>query len=344
MFNIVANVADSDECGRKVMTIIKACARVAAFAVIAAAPAAAEDWPTRSVTMVVPYAAGGPADIVGRLVVPGMAQALGQQVIVENVGGAGGITGAARVARATPDGYQFLMGPAGLMAQNETLYRHLPYDAVKDFTGIGMIATAPPILIVRKDMGVDNLQEFIAYAKAHQGTLKFGSAGAGSGPHVTCLLLNAAIGITATHIPYRGSAPAEQDLVAGRFDYMCDFISTALPQIRGATVKPIATLTRERTPVLPDLATAAEQGLKDFDTPGWYSLVAPAKTPPAIVARLNQALGAALDTPAARDRLQQLGNTVVPKAQRSPDWLNAFVRSEISKWAAPIKASGTSLD
>jgi tripartite-type tricarboxylate transporter receptor subunit TctC len=326
------------------MTIIKAAA-VAALAVVAAAPATAEDWPTRSVTMVVPYAAGGPADIVGRLVVPGMAQALGQQVIVENVGGAGGITGAARVARATPDGYQFLMGPAGLMAQNESLYKHLPYDSLKDFTGIGMIATAPPILIVRKDMGVSNLQEFIAYAKAHQGTLKFGSAGAGSGPHVTCLLLNAAIGITgATHIPYRGSAMAEQDLVAGRFDYMCDFISTALPQIKGDTVRAIATLTRERTPVLPDLATAAEQGLKDFDTPGWYALVAPAKTPPAVVARLNQALGAALDTPAARDRLQQLGNTVVPKSQRAPDWLDRFVRSEIEKWAAPIKASGTSLD
>jgi tripartite-type tricarboxylate transporter receptor subunit TctC len=231
------------------------------------------------------------------------------------------------------------------MAQNEALYKHLPYNSVKDFTGIGMIATAPPILIVRKDLPVNNLQDFIAYAQAHQGTLKFGSAGAGSGPHVTCLLLNSAIGITAaTHIPYRGSAQAEQDLVAGRFDYMCDFISTALPQIRGNTVKPIATLTRERTPVLPDLASAAEQGLKDFNTPGWYSLVAPAATPPAVIARLNQALGAALDDARAVDRLQQLGNTVVPKAERSPDWLNAFIRSEITKWAAPIRASGTSLD
>src|SRR5580704_3489965 len=317
---------------------------VALLAVAAATQALAQDWPTRPVTMVVPYAAGGPANIVGRMVVPRMSEILGQQVVVENIGGAGGITGAVRVAHATPDGYQFLMGPAGLMSQNESLYKHLPYDSVKDFTAIGMIATAPPVLIVRKDLPANNLQEFIAYATAHQATLKFGSAGAGSGPHVTCLLLNSAIGVTATHIPYRGSLQAEQDLVAGRFDYMCDFISTALPQIRGNTVKPIATLTRARTPVLPDLATAAEQGLKDFDTPGWYALVAPARTPPAVIARLNQALGAALDDAQARDRLAQLGNTVVPKAERSPDYLNAFIRSEIEKWAAPIKASGTSLD
>jgi tripartite-type tricarboxylate transporter receptor subunit TctC len=330
--------------GRDIMSTTKVLAAMAALSTVAATQVHAQTWPTRAVTMVVPYAAGGPADIVGRIVVPRMAAALGQQVIVENVGGAGGITGAARVARASPDGYQFLMGPAGLMAQNETLYKHLPYDSVKDFTGIGMIATAPPILIVRKDLPANNLPEFIAYAKAHAGTLKFGSAGAGSGPHVTCLLLNAAIGVTPTHIPYRGSAQAEQDLVAGRFDYMCDFIATALPQIRGNTVKAIATLTRERTVVLPDLASAAEQGLKDFDTPGWYSLVAPAKTPAAVIARLNQALGVALDDAAAREHLQKLGNTVPPPAQRSPDWLNGFIRSEITKWAAPIKASGTSLD
>ena len=326
------------------MSTTRALAAIASLVAIAATPAAAQNWPTRPVTMVVPYAPGGPADIVGRMVVPRMSEILGQQVVVENIGGAGGITGAVRVAHATPDGYQFLMGPAGLMSQNESLYKHLPYDSVKDFTAIGMIATAPPVLIARKDLPANNLQEFIAYATAHQATLKFGSAGAGSGPHVTCLLLNSAIGVTATHIPYRGSLQAEQDLVAGRFDYMCDFISTALPQIRGNTVKPIATLTRERTPVLPDLATAAEQGLKDFDTPGWYALVAPAKTPPAVIARLNQALGAALDDAQARDRLAQLGNTVVPKAERSPDYLNAFIRSEIEKWAAPIKASGTSLD
>jgi tripartite-type tricarboxylate transporter receptor subunit TctC len=326
------------------MVTIRTLAAVAAAFASLAAPAGAQDWPTRPVTMVIPYAAGGPADIVGRIVMPRMSESLGQPIVVEDVGGAGGITGAARVARATPDGYQFLMGPAGLMSQNQALYKQLPYDAVNDFVPIGLIASAPPILVTRKDLPVKNLQEFIAYAKAHPGEMKFGSAGAGSGPHVTCLLLNAAIGVNPTHIPYRGSAMAEQDLVAGRFDYMCDFIGTALPQIRGDTVKAIATLTRGRTPVLPDLATADEQGLKGFDTPGWYAFFAPAKTPPAAVRRLNKALVDALETPAVRDRLAQLGNMAPPPAQQSTDYLGKFLRSEIDKWAGPIKASGTSLD
>ena len=325
------------------MITVRTLAAVAAFAALACS-AAAQDWPTRPVTMVVPYAAGGPADIVARIVAPHMSQSLGQPIIVENVGGAGGITGATRVARATPDGYQFLLGPAGLMSQNEALYKHLPYDAVNDFAPIGLIAAAPPILIVRKDLPAKNLQEFIAYAKAHHGEMQFGSAGAGSGPHVTCLLLNAAMGVDVTHIPYRGSAQAEQDLVAGRFDYMCDFIATALPQIRGDTVKPIATLTRARTPVLPDLASADEQGLKGFDTPGWYAFFAPAKAPDAVVRRLAQALAVALDSTAARERLQQLGNTVPPAAEQGPGYLGKFLRGEIAKWGPPIKASGTTLD
>jgi tripartite-type tricarboxylate transporter receptor subunit TctC len=319
---------------------------LAALATLTAmAPSAvAQDWPTRPLTLVVPYAAGGPADIVTRIVVPRMTEVLGQQIVVENIPGAGGMNGAQRVARATADGYQFLMGPAGVMTQNQSLYSHPLYDGATDFAAIGLIATAPPILIARNDLPAGNLQEFIAYAKAHQDTLKFGSAGAGSGPHVTCVLLNTAIGVTPVHIPYRGSAQAEQDLVAGRFDYMCDFIATALPQINGKTVKAIATLTRGRTPVLPDLATADEQGLKNFDTPGWYAFVAPAKTPDAAVRRINQALGAALESPAVRERLQQLGNAVPPAAQRTPEFLAQFIRSEIAKWAAPIKASGTVLN
>jgi tripartite-type tricarboxylate transporter receptor subunit TctC len=293
---------------------------------------------------VVPYAPGGPADIVTRIVVPKMTEVLGQPIVVENLPGAGGMTGAVKVVRAAPDGYTFMQGPAGVMTQNQSLYSHPLYDGATDFTAIGLVATAPPILVARNDMPVSNLQEFIAYAKAHQDTLKYGSAGAGSGPHITCVMLNNAIGVNPTHIPYRGSAQAEQDLVASRFDYLCDFISTALPQINGKTVKPIATLTRERTPVLPDLATADEQGLKGFDSPGWYAFVAPAKTPAPVIARLNKALAAALETPTVAERLQQLGNAVPPPAQRSPEFLAQFIRSEIAKWAAPIKASGTVLN
>ncbi len=317
---------------------------VAGMLTALALPAWAQDWPTRPVTMVVPYAAGGPADVVGRIVATGVAKSLGQSVVVENVPGAGGMTGTARVARATPDGYEFLLGAAGVLSQNQTLYKHPLYDAAADFAAVGLIATAPPILVVRKDLPVSNLQEFIAYAKANQGKMQFGSAGASSGPHVTCVLLNSAIGVTVTHVPYRGSAQAEQDLVAGRLDYLCDFIATALPQIRGNTVKAIATLTRERMPLLPELATAHEQGLKDFDTPGWYALALPAKTPDAVVRRLNKALIESLATPAVRDRLQELGNTVPPPAQLTPAYFAGFIRSEIAKWAGPIRASGTVLE
>jgi tripartite-type tricarboxylate transporter receptor subunit TctC len=325
------------------MISMRALATAAVLAVITTFSAAAQDWPTRTVTMVVPYAAGGPADVIARVVAPGISAALGQQVIVENIGGAGGVAGADHVIRATPDGYQFLFGPAGVLAMNQTLFKDAPYNSVVDFAPVGLIATAPPILITRKDFPANNLQEFIAYAKAHPGALQFGSGGAGSGPHITCVLLNAAAGISAVHVPYRGVMPAYQDLLPGRIDYMCDFISTALPQIKSGAVKAMATLTLERTPMLPNLATADEQGLSGFDAPGWYALVLPKGTPLAIVRRLSKALSDALDSPAVRDRLTQLGNTVVPAAQRTPEYFAKFLPNEIAKWAGPIKASGISM-
>jgi tripartite-type tricarboxylate transporter receptor subunit TctC len=307
-------------------------------------PAEAQDWPNRPITMVAPFAAGGSTDAIARIVADGLSTQLHQPVIVENIGGAGGMTGANRVAKAAPDGYQFGLGNVGTHAVSQSLSKNPPYHVTTDFAPVALFADLSLVLVTRKDLPANNLQEFIAYAKAHQDTLKYGSAGAGSGPHITCVMLNNAIGVNPTHIPYRGSAQAEQDLVASRFDYLCDFISTALPQINGKTVKPIATLTRERTPVLPDLATADEQGLKGFDSPGWYAFVAPAKTPAPVIARLNKALAAALETPAVAERLQQLGNAVPSPAQRSPEFLAQFIRSEIAKWAAPIKASGTVLN
>jgi tripartite-type tricarboxylate transporter receptor subunit TctC len=306
--------------------------------------AAAQDWPTRPMTMVLPGAGGGPIDVIGRILAARMSETLGRPVIVEAVPGAGGMTAAARVARATPDGYQLLIGAAGVLTQNQTLYKHPLYNSTTDFAPVGLIAMAPPILVTRRDFPASNFKEFVAYARQNQGTMQFGSAGAGSGPHITCVLLNSAIGITATHIPYRGSAPAYLDLIAGRIDYMCDFISTALPQIEGKAVKAIATLTRERTPALPDLATAHEQGLVDFDTPGWYALVFPAGTPDAIVQRLNKAMSDALDSPVVNGRLKDLGNMVALPHQRTPQYLAKLIRSEIAKWAGPIRASGASLD
>jgi hypothetical protein len=200
--------------------------------------------------MVVPFAAGGATDIVARLLSPRLSELLGQQVIVENVGGAGGTTGTARVAKAPPDGYQFVLGNVGTHAHNQTLYRKPPYDAVRDFAPVVLIADLSIVLLTRKDFPADNLPEFIAYGKANEAKLQYGSAGAGSSTHLACVLLNAAIGITVTHVPYRGGTPAMQDLLAGRIDYQCPTTSTATAQIEGKTAKGLATLTRNRTALL----------------------------------------------------------------------------------------------
>jgi len=315
-----------------------------AAVVLAAAivPAAAQDWPTRPISMIVPYAAGGPPDVIARIIAPGMSESLGVQVVVENVSGAGGITGTARVARAAADGYTFLLGAAGVLSQNQTLYKHPPYNSITDFAPVGLIALTPAILVARPDFPANNFKEFISYARANQAKLFFGSGGAGSGSHIACLLMDTAIGVTVTHVPYRGSG--RPDLMAGRIDYMCDFSSTALPEIEAKQVKALAVLARERIAVLPDLATADEQGLADFDATGWYAFVAPARTPEPIVRRLNKAMSDALDGPIASERYKRLGNTVAPPPQRSPEYLGKFIRSEIDKWAGPIRASGVALE
>ena len=271
-----------------------------------------------------------------------MSESLGVQVVVENVSGAGGITGTARVARAAPDGHTFLLGAAGVLSQNQTLYKHPPYNSTTDFAPVGLIALTPAILVTRPNFPASDLHEFIAYAKANQAKLLFGSGGAGSGGHIACLLLNTAIGVTVTHVPYRGSP--RPDLMAGRLDYMCDFSSTALPEIEAKQVKAIAVLAHERVAMLPDLPTGDEQGLANFDATGWYAFVAPARTPERIVRRLNKAMSDALDGPVASERYKRLGNTVASPAQRSPEYLGAFIRSEIDKWAGPIRASGVSLE
>jgi tripartite-type tricarboxylate transporter receptor subunit TctC len=312
----------------------------AAFAATMVATSSAQEWPARSMTLVLPYAAGGPVDVVGRLVAPRMAETLGRQIVIENVVGAGGVAGVLRVLKAPPDGYQFVMSAAGTFAHSQTLFKNPPYNSVTDFASIGLIAEAPPILITRKDLPAGNLKEFIAYARANQGKMQFGSGGAASGAHITCLLLNAAIGVKVTHVPYRGTGPAYPDLIAGRFDYMCDYIASALPHIQAGSVKAVATLTRERTPVLATLASAHEQGLSDFDAPGWYALSAPKRTPVAILRRLSQAMSDALDTPAVGDRLRELGTTPVRPERRTPEYLAKFAADEINKWAPPIRASG----
>ncbi|MBY0360481.1 MAG: tripartite tricarboxylate transporter substrate binding protein BugD [Phreatobacter sp.] len=319
-------------------------ALAAAAPLLAAAPAAqAQTWPARPVTMIIPFAAGGPTDVLGRIMAERMSQILGQQVVVENVGGAGGMTGAARVSRGSPDGYSFVLGTVGTHAVNQTLYKQPLYNAATDFAPVTLIAEVPLILITRKDFPANNLQEFIAHVKANQAKMQFASAGAGSAVHLGCLYLNSVIGANdVTHVPYRGSAPAIQDLVGGRVDYMCEISSTAMPHIQGGSVKALATLTANRSTVFPDLATAQQQGLQGFEAYTWNALFFHKDTPPAIVERLRAVTVEAMDTPAVKERLEGLGAIMATPERRGPAYLGQLVRSEIEKWAGPIRASGVS--
>ena len=312
---------------------------------LAAGGAFAQDWPGRkAVTMVVPFAAGGPVDTVGRILASGLSETLGQQVIVENVGGAGGMTGASRVAKAAPDGYVFLLAGSAILAFIPTLYKKPLYDAVTDFAPVALVADQSRVLIARKDFPPNTLSEFIAYAKANQGKMQYGSAGAGSGTHVCAILLDSAMGTRITHVPYRGAGPAMQDLIAGRLDFICDQISTALPLIQGNRVKGIATLGLSPAPGLANLPTAHEQGLADFDCSAWAAFVYPKGTPEAIVRRLAKAASDTVDRASVRARLETVGVTIPAPERRSPEYLARYIPSEIEKWAGPIKASGVLAD
>jgi tripartite-type tricarboxylate transporter receptor subunit TctC len=304
----------------------------------------ADDWPTRPITMIVPFAAGGPTDIVGRIVAQQLSEILKQQLVVENVGGAGGMTGAERIAQATPDGYQVLLGTVGTQAYNQTLYKKPLYNAVEDFAPVALIAEQTLVLVVRKDLPVSSLTQFAAYAKANAAKMSFGSGGSGSSTHLGCVLLNSALGINVQHVPYRGSAPAMQDLVAGRIDYLCDSVSTELPQIKAGTVKPIAVLARSRSAVLPDVPTAQEQGLTGFEANNWIGLFFPRHTPEPVIRKLHDATVAAMNTPSVRKRMEEIGTDLVATDRTSPEYLKKFVASEVKKWAAPITASGVSVD
>jgi len=303
-------------------------------------PLQAQEWPTRAMTMIVPFAAGGAVDVLGRALGAATADILGQQIVIENVTGAGGMTGANRVAKSTPDGHTFVLGSVGTHAQNQTLYKHPAYDAIGEFEPVALVAELPLLLVTKKDLPPNDLQEFIAYAKANQGKLQFGSAGTGSAVHLGCVLFNAATGIQATHIPYRGGGPAMQDLVAGRIDYTCNIITSALPNVQSGQIKALATLAPRRTPLLPDLPTSQEQGLANFDAGTWNMVLLPKGTPTAIVQKLNAALSTALDQPATRERLAKIGLDIPAKERRTPAYAAEFMASEIKKYEGPIKAAG----
>jgi len=316
-----------------------------ALLAIFATPIQAETWPSRPLTMVVPFATGGPMDAVARILQSALSDALQQQVIVENVGGAGGMIGAARVARSAPDGYQFVLGNVGTHAVSQTLYKTPFYNSITDFSPVVLIADLSLVMVARKDLPANNLQEFIAYAKANQKTMRFASAGAGSATHLGCALMNARIGVDVTHVPYpRGGAPAMQDLIAQRVDYLCIDTPVAIPQIESGAIKPIAILSRARSPSLPNLASAHEQGLTDFEASNWSAFFLPKDTPAFIVQRLHDATVAAMNNPTVQKRFKENGIDLVADERRSSTYLAQFVTGEIAKWAGPIKSSGLALE
>ena len=323
--------------------------RIAVIALAAAAtPATAQDlstqdWPTRPVTMVVTFAAGTAGDVVGRILSGPLGEALGRTVIVDNVPGGGGIAGSNRVAKAAPDGYQFLVGTVGTHAIAPTLYKNPPYNAVADFAPVGLLLEQPIVLLARKDLPAATLQEFASYTKLHQRTMQYGSGGTGTANHLACARLNMALGVNVVHVPYR-STSAMQDLIAGRIDYTCNFLSTSMAQIESKEIRAIGILTRTRSPISPSIVPLHEQGLTDFDAATWSGFFLPNNTPAAIVQKLNSAASAVVDTPAVQSRLREIGATVVAPERRSPAYLQAFIESEIKKWAEPIRAANLTVN
>jgi tripartite-type tricarboxylate transporter receptor subunit TctC len=314
------------------------------LSIVITGPALAQSYPNKPMTMIIPFAAGGPTDVLGRVMAQRMSELLGHQVIVENVGGAGGMTGSKRVADAAPDGYTFVLGTVGTHAQSQTIYKKPLYNSATDFTPVALVAEVPIVLITRKDLPVKDLKEFIAYAKANQSKMQYGSAGAGSATHLGCVLLNYLIGVDITHVPYRGTGPAMQDLQGGRIDYLCEVVSTAKPQIDGGTVKAIAIMTKEQSKALPNVPTGLEQGTPNLEAYTWNAIFLPKGTPADIVKKLHAATVEAMKTPSVRERLEGLGAMIVSEDRATPEYLGQFVKSEIEKWAAPIKASGVTVD
>jgi len=265
-------------------------------------------------------------------------------VIVENTTGAGGIVGVNRVISAKPDGYTFLLGTVGTHAYNQTIYKKRRYDAINDFAPVALFSEQPMVLEVRKDLPANTFAEFAALLKRDGAKMQYGSAGAGSTTHLACSLLNARIGANVTHVPYRGSAPATNDLIGGQIDYVCGNLGAAIALITGKQVKALALLSKDRSPLMPDLATAHEQGLADYDVTTWTAFFLPKGTPKEIVDKLNAVTHAAMDTPAIKARMLEIGVTGIAPERRSAEYLTKFVVEEVARWEGPIKSGGLQVD
>jgi len=308
------------------------------FVGLSALAAEAQDYPNRPITIIVPFAAGGPSDTLARNLGSTMSATLKQQVIIENVGGSVTL-GIARAARAQPDGYTVLLTHVGI-ATAPFLYKHLPYDTVNDFEPIGRVANVPMALVAKRTLPPNNLREFIDYAKANKDKLTYGHAGAGSSSHLCGLLFMNAIGTEFTTVPYKGNGPAMNDLVGGQIDFMCDQTSTTTQQIQGGTIKVYGVTSKTRVPSLPELPTLDEQGIKGFEVVIWYGMWAPRGTPTAALDKLNAALRAAVQDPTFDARMADLGAVPAPLTNAAPEPLRAHLKSEIETWGPVIKKSG----
>jgi putative tricarboxylic transport membrane protein len=299
----------------------------------------AEPYPTRPVTVIVPFAAGGPSDVTARIVAEQMARRLGQQFVIENVNGAGGTLGALRAARAAPDGYTLVLGHMGTHAASVALYPNLAYDPATDFAPIGLVDETPEVLVTRKDLPPDTLKQFVEYAKTNEARLNMAHSGVGSISYVGCVLLNSAIGIKPTLVPFTGSAPATNALLAGQVDYFCDPIVAQMAHIRAGALKGLAIAAATRHPLLPDVPTSAEQGLPQFSASPFFALFAPKGTPAPVVEALAAALDATLDDEGARTRLTELGAAIAEKSRRGPAPLAALVKSEVARLTPILQAA-----
>lgn len=306
-----------------------------------AASTQAQQYPSRPIRAVVPLAPGGGTDTVGRLVFAKLSELLGQQIVVDNRGGGGGVIGTDLVAKATADGYTLLMGSITTNAVNPVLYKKLPYDHIRDFAPISMVGTVPNVLVVHSSVPAKSVKEFIAYAKANPGKISYGSAGIGSAPHLSMELIKSMGGINMVHVPYKGSGPALADVLGGQLQALCSSLAGLLPHIKAGRVRALGVTTTTRNPQLPDVPTIAEAGIPGYEVVIWYALFAPARTPPAILARLNAETVKALNSEDLKQRLILQGLDVGSSTQ---DQLMAFVKSETTKWAKVAKDSGAQLE
>lgn len=298
------------------------------------------NYPAKTITVIVPFAAGGPTDALARILGAKMSEKLGQQIIVENVGGAGGTIGVAKAARAAPDGYTLAFAHMGTLAVNIALYKTLPYDSVKDFEPIGLGGTNPMVLVAKKGFPAKDFKEFAAYVKANEAKVQYGMAGIGAASHLGGLMLNSMLKVTVQEIPYRGTAPALNDLVAGQFDYMVDQAVNVLAQIKGGNIKALGVSTKKRLDVLPDVPTIDEAGLPGYEVEIWNGFFAPKGTPKAIIDKLNAALVESLADPAVSKRLAELAVVLPTKAESTPEALAATLKASIDKWVPAVKAAG----